>query len=303
LEKLADAWGEVPPDLPEGESYTCVCPKCGNGKSGDRNRSFGVYVDMPNCILWNCFRAKCGFKGGVNLLGGRLADIPASDEDIDRLLPSRQPGQQQAPAAAWQQQAGGTTWDKRLQEVRWSEAARQNLTGHEADADCSRHSTRYGLARGFHSLQHNRSPAASTPTPSILIVKYDAALKRQATKYATRRLPQLSVCPTAAMYVQESYSPPQPIDISCLEPWPLPPSVADWFASRGIDTDTLQRAGVTWARRWSYDEERVVDVAAFPSNREGVVVNVKFREVDHKRFMQLAGGERVFYGYDEAKVG
>jgi hypothetical protein len=79
--------------------------------------------------------------------------------------------------------------------------------------------------------------------------------------------------------------------------------VADWFASRGIDTDTLQQAGVTWARRYSYEDKAVVDVAAFPSTREGVVVNVKLREVNRKRFSQLAGGERVFYGYDEAKVG
>lgn len=119
LEKLAEAWGEVPPHLPQGQSYTdCVCPKCGNGKSG--SKSFGVYVDMPNCILWQCFRANCGFKGGVNLLGGRLADIPATDEDIHRLLSPRQPGQQQqAGAAAWQQpqQASGTAWDRRLEEV------------------------------------------------------------------------------------------------------------------------------------------------------------------------------------------
>jgi hypothetical protein len=80
----------------------------------------------------------------------------------------------------------------------------------------------------------------------------------------------------------------------------------DWLQwlqqSRGISRETWEAAGLKLAFRYSQRQKRNVLMLAYPYTREGVVVNVKFRELP-KGFCQTAAGEKIFYGYDEAQVG
>lgn len=81
-EKAFEKWQEDPASLgvrfaPGLKEQRCTCPQCHNGSSGDN--SFAVLV-REDAVLWKCWRATCGFKGGVNLLGGAYAD---SDKALD----------------------------------------------------------------------------------------------------------------------------------------------------------------------------------------------------------------------------
>ena len=76
----------------------------------------------------------------------------------------------------------------------------------------------------------------------------------------------------------------------------------DWLENkRGISRETWEAAGVKLAYRYSQSKKGFALMLAFPYTREGVVVNVKFRELP-KGFCQTAAGEKIFYGYDQAQV-
>lgn len=83
LEKLADAWGtEPPPDLTEGNTRDLRCPECGNGTHDEK--AFSVTVS-EDAIVWHCFRASCGFSGGVSVLGGPRASPDGGAAAVDAM--------------------------------------------------------------------------------------------------------------------------------------------------------------------------------------------------------------------------
>ncbi|KAL3682193.1 hypothetical protein R1sor_000215 [Riccia sorocarpa] len=87
---------------------------------------------------------------------------------------------------------------------------------------------------------------------------------------------------------------PQPITIESLALQPLPKEVVEWFHERGISQATLED-----------NQVRCINatgdvVIAFPYTRDGEIVNCKFRSVD-KKFWQVKGAEKVFYGLDDIK--
>jgi len=80
------------------------------------------------------------------------------------------------------------------------------------------------------------------------------------------------------------YAKPEPVTVD------LPASVIQWFSKRGITETTLRRNKVT-AKGGSI---------LFPYYRDGELINVKRRTQD-KRFSQVAGAERIFYGLDDCR--
>lgn len=68
------------------------------------------------------------------------------------------------------------------------------------------------------------------------------------------------------------------------------PAAYTWFAARGISKETVDRNGVRMEGEW----------IAFPYRRVGEIVNIKYR-ARGKRFRQVAGAEKIFYGLDDIK--
>ena len=44
-----------------------TCPFCEGGQNDDK--SFSIFFEDSDSALWNCFRGKCGQKGGISLAG------------------------------------------------------------------------------------------------------------------------------------------------------------------------------------------------------------------------------------------
>ena len=65
--RLKAQLGLMASDIPRGGTIYDICPKCGGGQS--RDKSLGLTVSEDGKLLWNCFRASCGFKGGQPLWG------------------------------------------------------------------------------------------------------------------------------------------------------------------------------------------------------------------------------------------
>jgi len=63
---------------------------------------------------------------------------------------------------------------------------------------------------------------------------------------------------------------------------PLPGSVIQWFASRGIPEPVLTAARIRWKD----------GAILFPYQRHGALINIKHRTLD-KRFWMVAGAERI----------
>jgi hypothetical protein len=82
----------------------------------------------------------------------------------------------------------------------------------------------------------------------------------------------------------------------------LSPALLQWLQDRGISKSTLDRNHVKMEKRYCSALKERVDHIAFPYYRDGVVVNVKYRALP-KHFTQVKGGQQIFYGYDDAKVG
>ncbi|CAL9216828.1 unnamed protein product [Arabidopsis halleri] len=58
-------------NCPPGQSSGLICPTCEGGNSGEKSLSLFIAPDGSSAT-WNCFRGKCGLKGGVRA-DGRLA--------------------------------------------------------------------------------------------------------------------------------------------------------------------------------------------------------------------------------------
>lgn len=82
---------------------------------------------------------------------------------------------------------------------------------------------------------------------------------------------------------------------------PLSDDFLQWFRARGISAATLQRNRVAMETRYSPALRQTVPHIAFPFFHCGDVVNVKYRALP-KHFVQLKGGQQVFYGLDDIKV-
>jgi hypothetical protein len=60
-------------ELEEGQSVTCLCPKCRGGSTGEEKLSI---TRTSAGLLYNCYRASCKFKGFVSSLPGSLLPEP-----------------------------------------------------------------------------------------------------------------------------------------------------------------------------------------------------------------------------------
>lgn len=90
--------------------------------------------------------------------------------------------------------------------------------------------------------------------------------------------------------------PAQPIP----RPGALPAEATDWFWTRGIERETLSRAGVAWSTAWFPDTQKSEPCVMFPFRRDGETVNAKFRPVGRKTFTQTKGGEKSLFLLDLA---
>jgi twinkle protein len=66
----------------------------------------------------------------------------------------------------------------------------------------------------------------------------------------------------------------------------LPQEVVEWFASRCISEDTLDKEDIGYSSGW----------IKFPFKRNGEVVNIKSRKLLSKEFFQEKGAEKILYG-------
>lgn len=73
----------------------------------------------------------------------------------------------------------------------------------------------------------------------------------------------------------------------------------DWFNKRGIPQDIVTRHKICLTKKYFQGLGKEAEAIAFPYSRNGDVVNIKYREVDSKTFMQEAGAEKTFYGLDD----
>lgn len=71
-----------------------------------------------------------------------------------------------------------------------------------------------------------------------------------------------------------------------------------WFARRGIPEAVLQRRQISAGRIYMPQDEAEVDAVQFPYIRDGVVVNIKYRD-SHKHFRMESDAERLLYGLDD----
>ena len=77
----------------------------------------------------------------------------------------------------------------------------------------------------------------------------------------------------------------------------IPRKVVDYFASRCIPEDILEKYSIGYEKVWMPQLEKQVMAIAFPYFREGEVINVKHRD-GRKNFRQTKGAEKIVYGLD-----
>lgn len=80
----------------------------------------------------------------------------------------------------------------------------------------------------------------------------------------------------------------------------LPAKVVKWFSDRGISEATLKSSKVGYGPIWMPAEDGKVNAIQFPFYKNGVVVNVKYRD-GKKNFRQAKDAEKCFYGFDRMK--
>ncbi|KAF2549320.1 hypothetical protein F2Q70_00021362 [Brassica cretica] len=79
--KLADN-GIDAQNCPSGQYSGLICPECEGGDSGEKSLSLFIAADCSSAT-WNCFRGKCGLKGGVRV-DGRFATSVVPMEKAER---------------------------------------------------------------------------------------------------------------------------------------------------------------------------------------------------------------------------
>ena len=83
------------------------------------------------------------------------------------------------------------------------------------------------------------------------------------------------------------------------KPSTVPPTVAAWFAQRGISEDIVARHCVTLQTVYMPQLEEEVPCIVFPYIRNGEIVNLKYRSLEGKHFRQVKDAEKVLFGLDD----
>jgi twinkle protein len=78
----------------------------------------------------------------------------------------------------------------------------------------------------------------------------------------------------------------------------LAPALMEFFESRGINTDIVQRQGIGLETVYMSQAEEEIPVVAFPYRRQGEVVNCKYRGLMSKVFRQVSHAEKILYNLD-----
>ncbi len=73
----------------------------------------------------------------------------------------------------------------------------------------------------------------------------------------------------------------------------------EWFSKRGILQELVTRHQISLTQKYFQSIGKEVDCIQFPYYRNDEVVNIKYRALDAKAFMQEAGAEKIFYGLDD----
>jgi twinkle protein len=82
-------------------------------------------------------------------------------------------------------------------------------------------------------------------------------------------------------------------------PDPLTPDVLRWLAKRGVSEATARRNKIGGARQFFPALDAKVDCIAFPYFRSGELINIKYRALAQKAFIQVKGAEKILYGLDD----
>lgn len=77
----------------------------------------------------------------------------------------------------------------------------------------------------------------------------------------------------------------------------LPDKVISYFKDRGISEITLESNKISYGPIWMPAENKEVNSIQFPFYKNGVVVNIKYRD-GKKNFRQAKDAEKCFYGFD-----
>ena len=80
----------------------------------------------------------------------------------------------------------------------------------------------------------------------------------------------------------------------------LPKKIVEWFHGRGISEKVLKRNNINYATVYMPQIEQEVLAIQFPYYREGVIVNIKYRD-NRKNLRMASGSERILYGLDDCK--
>jgi twinkle protein len=72
-------------------------------------------------------------------------------------------------------------------------------------------------------------------------------------------------------------------------------TAVDWLKTRGISKETAELAGVRSADPFFPQLGRTGPAVAFPTFKDGQIVNIKYRSLEKKLFTQMKGGSQVFY--------
>lgn len=76
-------------------------------------------------------------------------------------------------------------------------------------------------------------------------------------------------------------------------------AVLRWFAERGISEAVVRRNRIGFARHYIPKLDAQVDCIAFPYFRDGELINIKYRALAAKAFVQERDAEKIFYGLDD----
>jgi twinkle protein len=95
---------------------------------------------------------------------------------------------------------------------------------------------------------------------------------------------------------RRSYTRPKPDALADAKPTD---ELVAYFAGRGITQATIERYGITLARRFFPQRGAELDAIAFPFVRDGQLVNIKLRAIGEKVFAAAKGCEPILYGLDD----
>ena len=90
----------------------------------------------------------------------------------------------------------------------------------------------------------------------------------------------------------------QPVVRPQVELEPLTQEMLDFFSSRGISQDTLERNRISSIHAYDPMTKEKSNIIGFPYFSHDLLVNIKYRTLD-KRFWQVKGAEKVLYGLND----